>query len=147
MLFLANIIAIFGIEEQLTITKIVKNNFIAKNRLDMNKIIGNKLKALRKEKGWSQEQASDYLSISQSAYARIENGASTSWANHVERICDIFQVTLEELVKTNNNLKESNIQNETAQKVQTVNQLSEKLIEQYEERIKELKEIIEVLKK
>lgn len=113
----------------------------------MNKIIGNKLKVLRKEKGWSQEQASEYLAMSQSAYARIENGASTSWVNHIERICDIFQVTLEELVNANNNLKENSEKNKTTQKTQTVNQLSEKLVEQYEERIKELKEIIEVLKK
>lgn len=66
----------------------------------MNKIIGDKLKMLRKQKGWSQEETSDYLAISQSAYARIENGVSHSWANHLEKIGKVFNVTLEELVKT-----------------------------------------------
>ena len=40
----------------------------------MNTIVGSKIKALRKEKGLSQEQVADYLHISQSTYARIENG-------------------------------------------------------------------------
>ena len=37
----------------------------------MNVSIGNNLKNLRKNKGWSQEQVADYLNLSQSAYARI----------------------------------------------------------------------------
>lgn len=65
----------------------------------MNKIIGDKLKMLRKQKGWSQEETSDHLAISQSAYARIENGVSHSWANHLEKIGEVFSITLEELVK------------------------------------------------
>jgi len=39
----------------------------------MNSLIGTRIKNLRREKGFSQEQTADYLLISQSAYARIEN--------------------------------------------------------------------------
>jgi transcriptional regulator with XRE-family HTH domain len=54
--------------------------------------IGKQIKALRKNKGVSQETVADYLNISQSAYSRIENGNSHSWACYVEKICIYFQV-------------------------------------------------------
>jgi len=41
----------------------------------MNTVVGAKIKYLRKEKGLSQEQVAEYLHVSQSTYARIENGA------------------------------------------------------------------------
>ncbi|MDR7209782.1 helix-turn-helix transcriptional regulator [Flavobacterium piscis] len=112
----------------------------------MNAVIGNKLKQLRKSKGMSQEQVADYLHVSQSAYARMESGESHSWASHINDICRVFEISPEELVKSesvviNNNQQGGNFNNATI-----INQLSEKLIEQYEERIKELKDIIADLK-
>lgn len=67
--------------------------------LIMNKVIGNKLCILRRAKNLSQEQVADFLHISQSAYARMERGESTSWANHFNRICEVFEVNPEDLVK------------------------------------------------
>ena len=68
----------------------------------MNLIVGNKLKKLRKQKGLTQEQMGDLLAISQSAYARIENGESQSWAGYIKKICRIFDILPEELVKDDN---------------------------------------------
>ena len=65
----------------------------------MNLMVGSKLKSLRKQKGWTQEEVAILLSISQSAYARIENGDSNSWGSHLKRICKIYEITPEELVK------------------------------------------------
>ena len=62
--------------------------------------IGKQIKALLKNKGVSQEAVADYLNISQSAYSRIENGNSHSWACYVEKICIYFQVNPEYLVAT-----------------------------------------------
>lgn len=112
----------------------------------MNSIIGNKLKNLRKLKGWSQEQASDYLKISQSSYARMESGESHSWANHLDKISEVFDISPEELVKIENVILDSEQHVGTSNNALIINQLSEKLIEQYEERIKELKETIFGLK-
>jgi transcriptional regulator with XRE-family HTH domain len=67
--------------------------------LIMNKKVGNKLVVLRRAKNLSQEQVADFLHISQSAYARMERGESTSWANHFNRICEVFEVNPEDLVK------------------------------------------------
>ncbi len=105
----------------------------------MNILIGNKLKILRKNKDMSQEEAADYLHISQSAYARMESGESSSWANHIFRICKIFDITPEELLKTETNRKEIS-------SYDGVIQISDDVIEKYEERIKDLKKIIKDLK-
>ncbi|MCL9807162.1 helix-turn-helix domain-containing protein [Flavobacterium amniphilum] len=111
----------------------------------MNNIIGNKLKSLRKQKGFSQEQVSGYLHISQSAYARIENGDSHSWSTHIDKICEVFEITPEELVKQENIVVNSNQTGGHSTNAIVVNQLSERLIEQYEKRLKEKDEIIEQL--
>src|SRR5690606_7788443 len=112
----------------------------------MNATIGKKLRDMRKQKGWSQEQVADSLYLSQSAYARIENGESCSLANNLDQICKVFEITPEELVKNENGVVINHNQQGGGGYIQVVNQLSEKLIEQYEERIKELKETISLLK-
>lgn len=94
---------------------------------------------LRKNKAMSQEEAADYLNISQSAYARMESGESHSWANHIIKICTLFDITPEELLKIETNQKEIT-------SVNTTNQITDCIIGQYEERIKELKKVIKDLK-
>jgi transcriptional regulator with XRE-family HTH domain len=105
----------------------------------MNILIGNKLKLLRKNKDMSQEEVADYLHISQSAYARMESGESSSWANHMFKICKIFDITTEDLLKIETNQKEASSSGSNIQ-------ISDTIIEQYEERIKDLKKIIKDLK-
>lgn len=107
----------------------------------INTSIGNKLKELRKQKGLSQEQVCDALEISQSAYARIEKGESNSWAIHLEKIASLFNIKPEELLKEDR-LVINNHQQGGVGYAETINQLSEKLVEQYETRIKEQSEII-----
>jgi transcriptional regulator with XRE-family HTH domain len=112
----------------------------------MKIIVGNNLKHFRKSKGFSQEQVSDYLHISQSAYARMESGESHSWAIHIARICQIFEISPEELVKSDRSIIDNDGVNSGVGYFEIVSQLSEKLIEQYEERIRELKQTIVDLK-
>lgn len=121
----------------------IKSN-IPKN---MNALIGKKLQTLRKERGFSQEQIADKLHISQSAYARIESGESHSWANHIQKICETYEITPEELVSNESIVINHNQQGGNSTNAIIINQLSEKLIQQYEERIKEKDEIIKDLKK
>ncbi|MBF7091211.1 helix-turn-helix transcriptional regulator [Flavobacterium sp. ALJ2] len=111
----------------------------------MNLVVGNKLKQLRRSKDLSQEQAANLLEVSQSTYARIERGESSSWASHINKICTVFKISPEELVKNviAENREEISNLNETF----IINQLSDKIIEQYEARIKELKKVIKGLKK
>ena len=59
---------------------------------NMKEAIVKQIKAPRKNKGVSQEVVADYLNISQSAYSRIENGGSHSWACYIEKISAYFGV-------------------------------------------------------
>ena len=68
----------------------------------MSTTIGNKLKKLRKNRNWSQEHVAELLNLSQSSYARIESGESNSWASHLDKICTVFEVSPEDLVKNDN---------------------------------------------
>ncbi|GJQ06360.1 hypothetical protein CAPN010_05180 [Capnocytophaga cynodegmi] len=121
----------------------------------MNVQVGKKMRLLRKQKGFSQEQVADYIHIAQSTYARIENGIGNSWANYVLPLCALFGVELEEffkleftdLDKIKKSTKQSNEPN-------IINGLLDRLIDQYEKRIlerdiciTELKLEIERLKK
>ena len=101
-------------------------------------MVGEKIRALRKQKGLSQEAVAEHLHISQSTYARIEKGENSSWAAHLEQLCDFFEVSPEELMKT-----ESLVVNQKHQVGNSYNahvishELSEKLITQYEQRMAE----------
>jgi transcriptional regulator with XRE-family HTH domain len=110
----------------------------------MNVLIGNKLKKLRKNSNLSQEEMAGFLDISQSAYARMESGESHSWANHILSICEIFKIAPEELVKRD--YPEENKEGQKLTEIYTVQELSDKIIEQYEERIKDLKQTIKDMK-
>ena len=109
----------------------------------LNKKIGKKLFDLRKQKSWSQEQTADYLSISRSAYQRIETGEGFSWAGNLEKICEVFEIQPEELLKQDSFVINNNQQGGNGY-VQTLNQLSDKVIEQYEARLKDKEEIIKI---
>ena len=112
----------------------------------MTNMVAEKIKRFRKAKGFSQEDMADKLSISQSAYARIESGESNSWANHLQKLSEIFEMKPENFFsdEVNNFSSLDQLGGFAFQNVGTITTinsfLSEKLVEQYEERIKELKE-------
>lgn len=117
----------------------------------MTTAVANKIKNLRKTKGYSQEEVAERLSISQSAYARIERGESNSWAAHLEKLSEIFEIKPEELLSDdsnnfNNQEQKGGMAFQFVGTINTINSLSEKLIEQYEVRITELKEEVTYLK-
>lgn len=101
----------------------------------MNTLVGTKLKTLRQNKNYSQEFVADSLHMSQSAYARMENGKSNSWATHINQICELYEIKPEELLKQDTIIVNQNQQGGNGAFI--INQISEKLIEQYELRIKE----------
>ena len=117
----------------------------------MTTAVADKIKKLRKAKGFSQEEVAERLSISQSAYARIERGESHSWAAHLEKLSEIFEIKPEDLLSDDINNFNSLDQLggfafQNVGTINTINSLSEKLIEQYETRIAELKEEVTSLK-
>lgn len=120
----------------------------------MNATIGKRIRKYREEKGFSQEELAEKLHVSRSTYQRIENGETNSWVNHIENICTTLEVSMDEILKpeegyvqVNNNNESTNDNGSGVIQNQTINyNASDKLIEQYEERIKELKDQVEFWK-
>lgn len=118
----------------------------------MNAQIGNKIRRLRENKGFSQEDMAEKLQISRSAYSRIESGETNSWVNHIEKLCRELDMKVEDLLINSDNNINTNQDNASAVQTSThqdthitINHLSEKVIELYEERINELKERVKQL--
>lgn len=110
-------------------------------------MIGSKIRAKRIEKGFSTIQIADMLNISESTYRRIENDKARVDISMLDKFAEIFEVPIYELLPE----KQSHYnysQNGGVGFVfaSTFNHVSEKLIEQYEERIKELQAILEIYK-
>ena len=112
----------------------------------LSKSIGNTLCQLRKKRAWSQEQVADILHISRSSYQRIEAGEGFSWASHLEKICEVFEISPEQLLQQSTVIFNSQQQGGTSNNAYIFHQISDKLIEQYELRIKEKDALIEELK-
>lgn len=122
-----------------------------KNRYERNNFRKNK--KIQKSQRITQEEVAERLHISQSAYARIETGESQSWATHLTKLSEIFEVKPESFLSDEaNNFNNQNHELNGGMAFQfvgtinTINSLSEKLIEQYEERIQELKAEVQSLK-
>ena len=115
---------------------------------EMNEIVGEKIKNLRKSRNLSQEEVAESLHVSQSTYARIESGASNSWAGYILPLCELFNIQPEELLKTDHIvINNHNTSCENAGNAYVFNQLSDKLIEQYEKRLAEKDSLIAYLQK
>ena len=64
----------------------------------MMQLIGNKIRALRKRRGLSQEQLGELVGFSQSKISKIENGDWDSLSD-LRLIAKALEVPIEELVK------------------------------------------------
>lgn len=121
----------------------------------MDHIIGQRIKALRVSKGLSQADVAGALHISQPTLQRIEQGESSVWAKYLNDICVYFEVKPEEIVaaqEQNVQLNYDNASGVSANNNSEVtnhiyhNEISEKLIQQYELRLAERDQLIADLK-
>jgi transcriptional regulator with XRE-family HTH domain len=115
----------------------------------MNRTVGAKIRHLRKKRGYSQEEVAEKLNISQSAYARIENGESQSWASHIEQLSTIFDVKPKSFLskqKEGSPIKKQKSKLQLQDTLIALDEVYQKLIEQYETRLQEKDELIALLK-
>ncbi len=63
--------------------------------------IGKQIVLLRTEKGLSQKDLSQMIPVSQSTLSRWENGTIIPHFHQIERICDVLNVSLEQLISQN----------------------------------------------
>ena len=109
--------------------------------------IQHKLRNVRNQKGFTQEYMAESLGISQKQYSRLENGSSEMTLNYLQKICDKLEIKPQDLfdcdIKQENNNQSGGLANSA---YLIVNEFSEKLIEQYELRLKDKDEQIALLK-
>lgn len=106
--------------------------------------IGNKLRVFRTEKGYTQEKIADLLQISQASYSNLENNIGKVDLKTIQKISEIYEIDLISLLNQDGVNFNQNLNNTNNESI--INQLTDKLIEQYETRLKEKDKIIAKLK-
>jgi transcriptional regulator with XRE-family HTH domain len=105
--------------------------------------IGDKLRKLRANKGYSQEYMAETLEISQKTYSNMENDKSSISIENLKKIAEEFNVDLLELLSDGKVIVQYNTANDSSTFNGVVNNnISEELIIQLKERIEDLKIII-----
>jgi|GEM_PF-211688 len=92
-------------------------------------------------------EVAEFIHVSQSTYARIESGVSNSWAGYILPLCELFGIQPEELLKSDHIVINNNNTSCQYSGGYVINQISDKLIEQYEKRLAEKDSLIDYLQK
>lgn len=111
----------------------------------MKKGIGSKIRQIRELKGYSQEYVAGKLGVSQRAYSKLETSETKLDWDKISQIADVFEIEPLDIVSFDDNLVFHNC-NQSGKFGQFFNNFPEKLIEQYEKRIKGLEAEIEFLR-
>lgn len=123
-----------------------------------------KIRVMREVKQWTQEEMADKLNMSPNGYSKIERGISKLNLEKLERIANIFNVDVIELMakndkslfwiigdNTNNNSSNYLGANEAIvaenEKLKTIIEHKDELLAKQNDEILALKEIISLLKK
>ena len=105
----------------------------------MDKRLGGKIRQIRELKGFSQDYVAAQLGISHRAYSKLEcDEIKLDW-DRITMISKIFEMEPTDLVSFDDNLVFHNC-TQSGKFNQFINQIPDKLIEQYEARIKALEE-------
>lgn len=104
------------------------------------KLLGKKIRLLRHQKGWSQEDVAKQLDISIPAFSKIETGITDVNLSRLEQISALFDMSIVQLLTYND--PEQEIKNASELEIVTkqlhergleVIELQKKVIELYEE--------------
>ncbi|SDE62133.1 helix-turn-helix domain-containing protein [Riemerella columbipharyngis] len=108
--------------------------------------LGEKLRQARINKNYSQEYMAEVLEISQKTYSNFENDKTSPNFSQIEKISTTLEVSILDFLTDNKPSFNYSISGGNNNNGYVVNQIPEKLIEQYELRIKKLEEENKYLK-
>ncbi|MCM3617695.1 helix-turn-helix domain-containing protein [Sutcliffiella horikoshii] len=69
-------------------------------------IFAEKLKTERKKRGWSQEELAEQLFVSRQSVSKWENGQNYPSIEIIIRLSDLFEITIDELLRSDEELKQ-----------------------------------------
>ncbi len=107
------------------------------NKKGQMKALGKKIRLLRHQKGWSQEDVAKKLDISIPAFSKIETGITDINLSRLEQIAVLFDMTVVQLLTFNDSEQDQKFINE----LETVNK---KLMDREAEVIDLQKKVIEL---
>lgn len=110
------------------------------------KEIGIKIRQLRELKGYSQEYIAHQMGVSQRAYSKLETNETRLDWDKLTKIAEILEMNPTDIASFDDNLIFNNC-TQSGKFEKFINQIPEKLIEQYENRIEHLENEIEFLRK
>ena len=64
----------------------------------MSQFVGRAIRRIRKERGITQANMSDYMGIPRPSLSKIENGGMFISVDHIKLICDFFNIHSSELL-------------------------------------------------
>lgn len=122
--------------------------------------VHDKIRALRLQNNWTQEQAAEKMDMSKNGYANMERGQASININRLEKAAEVFQVDILELLNSskdvvlfvNENFENTEQcgnyyrQSDNAEKLNLQLAHQQTLLEQKDQEIAALKEIIALLK-
>jgi transcriptional regulator with XRE-family HTH domain len=104
------------------------------------KTLGKKIRLLRHQKGWSQEDVAKRLDISIPAFSKIETGITDINLSRLEQISKLFEMTVVQLLTYNDNEAQEkyvseleNISKRLQEREAEVIELQKKIIDLFEE--------------
>lgn len=107
--------------------------------------IGTKIKKIRELRNYTQEYMAQMLEVSQSTYARYEKDDGDLTVSKLEKISEILDVKIEDLINFNEKFIFNYYNVNQANQGYIVNQYSENEKKLYEDKIKLLEEKIQLL--
>ena len=89
---------------------------------------GKKIKRMRLNRGLTQEELAEAVDLSQCALSGIETGENFASAETIDKLVSALDTTLEELFATNHLKVEEDLRQEIDEKLNSLNNDSEKLV-------------------
>lgn len=108
---------------------------------------GNRLKTLRTQKKFKTIEIAEKLDVSESTYRRYERNEIAPDLNVINKLAEIYEINVSDLLSDDKIILNNKQKGGTSNNALIINQLSEKVIEQMELRIKDKEIIIDKLYK
>jgi transcriptional regulator with XRE-family HTH domain len=108
--------------------------------------IGNKLRQLRINKGYSQEYMAEILAVSQKTYSNMENDKTSISIEALKKIAEAYRVNILKLLSDEKIMVQQNNFLDLSSKQEIIyNHITDELINQLKSRIEDLKKSLEEL--
>lgn len=76
--------------------------------MEPNEIIGSNIRCIREHLGYTQDEVAGFLGVSRAFISLVENGEREIGIDHLEKITDLFNVQLIDLLEENQDFQKMN---------------------------------------